>query len=230
MVIKMEKQNIAVNTDFDLLEARQNELIQLQELITKEFDNIGDSTVPRITSIMFREVFLPMFANDETRKYPEVTLNMWIDRIAGNPFQKVFIVDEQNTIVGTVPPIYDREVIDPIDPKKEGRRDIEDTMQTVGMLKERSPHQAEKYFMNEMNNRIYLSSPQLRRLKHAHEWNLIYQYYGRPIRFPGVEEKIAEIESEKVDTVENKKSIPTTDEKQPNIPNATDLGADFELA
>lgn len=179
--------------------------------VETDLSKIEDLT-PRIHDVMFREVFLPFFANDEDRKYPQVTLDMWIESIAGNRFQKVYIVNDKGEVVATVPPVLDRDVIRPKDVRPEDitpdHRSVEDIFKTTQMLGQRSPKVAENLFLQNMDGRMEVTGKRKRRLMHAHQWNVIYEYFGREKPFKGVEEaleKISKAESGVVEPIETEK-------------------------
>lgn len=164
---------------------------------------------PKIDTVMFREVFLPFFANDAEKKYPDVGIQHWLS-IARHPFQVVDLVDQEGSIIAEVPPLKDRSVLvikDPLGTKAEetGKHQrLYDVWATVSMLKDRSYNTAERLFAEQIAGRLAEVGTRELIIKHTHAWNTIYDYYGREMPFPDIERLLDEITNPEAAKVSDK--------------------------
>ncbi len=69
----------------------------------------GPAARKKLPEQIFKSTFLPMFAGQET--HPDITVGVWIS-IAGTPFAEVDIIDEQGQTLFSVPPIFERSIVD----------------------------------------------------------------------------------------------------------------------
>lgn len=85
---------------------------------------------------LFVTYFLPLFAGLET--HPDVNIGRWVS-IAGTPFAEVDIINPQGHVLFTIPPIFERNVIDTT---KEVEMSIKQITSTYELLLNQSPHRA----------------------------------------------------------------------------------------
>lgn len=88
---------------------------------------------------LFVTYFLPMFAGLET--HPDVNIGRWVS-IAGTPFAEVDIINQHGQTLFTVPPIFERNVIDTT---KVSDMSIQSVTATYELLLQQSPHRAIKF-------------------------------------------------------------------------------------
>lgn len=77
---------------------------------------------------LFKSNFLPLFAGQETQS--EVTLGLWVS-VAGTPFAEVDIIDDNGQVLFTVPPIFERHIVDPTVPRDMPFSVVADTVEKM---------------------------------------------------------------------------------------------------
>jgi len=82
-----------------------DKLIQLYEKGISE-RNEGNFKVERVRYELFRDYFLPMLDKDVDIEKRQIIRMSWI-KIARGPFNKTYLVDSDDNVVLTVPPIMD---------------------------------------------------------------------------------------------------------------------------
>lgn len=172
--------------------------------IDSELRGLEDSSTPRMDEVMFREVFLPFFANDENPKY-QVNLNKYLE-FTTSPFKELDIVDNHGNVLFTVPPLYDGESIRILDPtgEKENKTRLLNVMSNANLLRNRSEAEAEKYVQANMVGRLAKVESKLKLFNYALRWNTIYSYYGREEPFPTITQEF-------IDNFVNKTVAPKVD-------------------
>lgn len=171
----LTSESVAAAADKMVLDEINRQIVQ----VAKEVNEVTEERIPSIDETMFREVFLPFFARDEDRKYPQVHLGTWIRGVAGNQFQKVHIVNKDHQVILTVPPMYDREAMKTINPRDRNLKGMYHVVRTTLDLSKRSTHEAERYFTFNSKGRVFKDDIKIRKLRHAIEWNKIFEYFGR---------------------------------------------------
>ena len=160
-------------------------------------DALLNEANPTIDWQHFGEVFLPFFLKEPNPKYPTVNDNLWLT-VAGSPYAAVDIIGPDGDVVATVPPKFDRGVLQVKDyfGKTEAEfrasrqaRDlpIKEVLANTSLLAQNSPTDAERYMLNAFAGRVAAVSPRERRLAYARAWNNICAYYGRDLLFPELE-------------------------------------------
>ncbi len=87
----------------------------------------------------FVTFFLPLFAGLET--HPDINIGRWVS-IAGTPFAEVDIINHHGQTLFTVPPIFERNVIDTT---KVSEMSIQSITATYELLLQQSPYRAVKF-------------------------------------------------------------------------------------
>lgn len=96
----------------------------------------GEKVRNTLPEDIFKNYFLPMFAGLET--HPDASVGVWIS-IAGTPFAEVDIIDNSRQVLFTVPPIFERNIVDPTKPNTIPLSVVTDTVEK--MIKQ-SPYRA----------------------------------------------------------------------------------------
>lgn len=214
--------------------ARMAEIGALESSINTDLKIYEERTVATIDEVMFREVFLPFFANDpvEERKYPTVDMSHWLS-ISRTVFHPVNIVSREGKVLFQVPPVKDRDAIHLYDPMGEHREEtgkehrLSHVLATASMLKDRSYNTAEQMMTTEISGRVAVAGIRNRIIKHAHQWNEIFHYYGREIPFPDIE-KVIESEDLELNKVETKEEVAKKEESSKAPASAGVAGVDYE--
>lgn len=134
-----------------------------------------DEDLVNLPEHVFVNNFLPFFAGESVPD--NINLAAWVG-IAGNPFKSVRIVTNDNSaILYTVPPLFDRDVIDPTK-AGENASPIQHVMISTEQLSHNSPSMATRYMARELGKRNLLTDPIAQMTKHAKQWNDIFQRYG----------------------------------------------------
>lgn len=152
---------------------------QLAGVIQKVTDQLSDVAVKDIATIperIFQYIFLPLFAGDENRAYP-VTLENWAIH-AGSPYRSVHVVDTNNNILFTVPPLFDRAAINPV---SDGLASIAHVVATAGQYANIHPTQGIAYLNHELSNRALVMKVPPNVQANLKTWNEIFARYNRPL-------------------------------------------------
>lgn len=143
--------------------------------ITTALQSAEQDVRARLPERHFREIYLPMFAGDEKLLY-DINLGHWVN-FAGNPYRGVDIIDEKGNVLFTVPPVFDR---DTINPTTANRRTLFEVMETAQQYANIHPHQGLKYLDSELTGRALIMKVPANVAKDLDTWNMIFQRYGRP--------------------------------------------------
>lgn len=131
---------------------------------------------PRLQEYIFVNVFLPLFHGDEENIY-NATMNTWLS-VAGSPFNEVDIIDNNGKILFTVPPVYNRNNVHPVDPNI-GLPSVASMVATAKQYAQMHPRQGEAYLKSELNKRAMLVENEGQHLVNLNAWNEIFKRYGR---------------------------------------------------
>lgn len=188
----MTTENTIIQTDDEGRDIGK-ELIQNKlKTLTNVIDNISnlmstqaDEQIVRMPEGVFVKVFLPLFAGEEIaepeKKY--ATFEQWraiasSTYLEGN-FAPVHVVDHQNVVIFTVPPLFHRRAINPA--RDRNRHSIFDEIQYTNTLAAGNPIAATNYMMKyltERGKKVQVTSD----LKpYLQAWNFIFKRYGRPL-------------------------------------------------
>lgn len=155
----------------DLAKRLSSEIHRIHESLSK----IEEHHTTHLSEEVFRLVFLPMFAMQENVP-ANATIQNWI-AIAGSPFSTVKIVKD-NKVIFEIPPIFSKESVAPS--TKDRSSNIGDILSIADKLAARSPIEAQNF----INNRLAKTKEDIQRktdiLRHAKEWNVVFDYYGLP--------------------------------------------------
>lgn len=162
------------NQKDELAEFRDQKIKDEIEGIANALAEVSDSDGPYLAEVIFVSVFLPFFAGDKETKY-KVGMQHWINT-AGSPFSAVKVVDQRNVVLFTVPPIYDRSAIQPVN-KDLGS--IANVVASAGQLTRLHPSQGTHYLNAELTKRALIMNVPTNVLQHIEVWNEIFKRYGR---------------------------------------------------
>lgn len=129
---------------------------------------------------VFVHGFLPMFAGDENPKY-EASYGRWVE-LAGNMYAPMDIVDEKGHYLFTVPPVVNRDTVDPSQDPETGGRPLPSFFTiaaTYQQLLSYNPNQAEMFLEAELTKRPLLMNNPESIKEDFQKWNEIFARYGR---------------------------------------------------
>ena len=158
----------------DFSAERNDRLAQEIKNITSELAVVADTDFARLPERHFSQIFLPFFAGDETLMYP-VTLTHWLN-VAGGPYRSVHVIAADGTIAFTVPPLYDRNAINPL---SEGAKSIAHVIATTAQYARIHPVQGANYLSSELTKRALVMKVPAAILNELEAWNAIFTRYGR---------------------------------------------------
>lgn len=143
--------------------------------ISSAVSKVTDEVRARLPERHFREIYLPMFAGDKVLPY-DVDLNHWVN-FAGNPYREVDIIDEAGKVLFTVPPILDRNAVNPI---SQSRQSISHVIQTAQQYSRIHPHKGMAHLNAELTERALIMKVPANVLQDLETWNTIFKRFGRP--------------------------------------------------
>lgn len=147
--------------------------------IFKNLQKATDEKVKHMSEGAFKELFLPMFLNQEDNPHGLVMAN-WIE-YAGSPLLPVHIVDENEKIIFTVPPISNRNALNELGTlDKNGRpmAPIVHILTTYSQLVRSGPTVGENYLNGEFSKRFSLMKQDVDYLEMLRVWKSIFDRYG----------------------------------------------------
>lgn len=159
----------------DVQQQRQDRLKMEIETVAEQLQAVSTSDHARLAERIFVGVFLPFFAGDEKPAYP-VTIGHWIN-VAGSPFASVDVVDAQQQRLFTVPPVFDRSAVQPIQSRGTS---IQHVVLSAEQLSRMHPTQGANYLSAELTRRALVMKVPTSVLAHLETWNAIFTRYGRP--------------------------------------------------
>lgn len=169
----------------DLVAFRNKRLTDEINDITSSLNTVADSDITRLSEYYFKEVFLPFFAGDKEPKYP-VTLTHWLN-VATSAYKPVHVVDESNTVLFTVPAVYNREVINPIS-QAQGPS-IAHVVMSAQQYTDIHPARGMQYLNAELTKRALVMKVPANVLRDLETWNAIFSRYGRPSLMDAAKDK-----------------------------------------
>ena len=176
-----------MSTD-DLKNKLMEQILAEQELVKPAIEALLNEPNPTVDYMLFGEVFLPYFARDENPKYPNITPSLWL-AVAKNHYNEVDIIGPNGEVVGTVPPMYERDILEMADMSnttEQGMRSqrMSQIMANTDLLAARSALEAERYMLHATAGKMRVKDRKERMLKRAKQWNDIFIKYGRVPIFP----------------------------------------------
>jgi C1A family cysteine protease len=143
--------------------------------IQSQLEEVASADIKTMPEDLFVNVFLPLFAGDEEKKY-KVNFAMWAGQ-AGSAYKPVNIVDAANKVLFTVPPLFDRNQVTPVE--GDGIR-MSHVIHTTQQYANMHPAQAEAYLNEQLSQRNLVKRVPANILNHLESWNAIFKRYGRP--------------------------------------------------
>ena len=128
----------------------------------------------RLSEYIFKNVFIPMFAGDKDLMY-QVTIENWI-KVAGNPYKSVDIVDNNNKVLFTVPPPFNRDAINPVSNDDVPLAHVVKSAQQYANI---APAQGLHYLNAELTKRALVMKTATHVMNNLEAWNAIFARYGR---------------------------------------------------
>ena len=144
--------------------------------IVKDLEAVSSQDIRSIPERVFREVFLPMFAGKENLLYPAST-RIWAN-IAGGYFSQVNVVNEQNEILFTVPPLLNINAVNPVSSEEIPISHVLETAKQYALI---HPVQGSLYLEDQLTKRSLLMRAPNNVLEDIETWNKIFERYGYPI-------------------------------------------------
>lgn len=141
-----------------------------------------ENEIPRMPEGAFKEIFLPMFVDQNNNTHHQVMAN-WV-QISGSPFKSVHVVDDndRSKILFTVPPISERSALNNLEvTDKDGNplQTIAHVIDTYGKLQGTGPGVAENYLNEQLNKRFELMRNTPDYIKNYQAWKEIFARYGK---------------------------------------------------
>lgn len=124
---------------------------------------------------LFVEHFIPLFAG-EVQPTPHVNYNTWVEKVAGGENKAVEIVDENGSVLFTVPPMFDTSVLEQSKPGGESMTLIE---RHYSRLKEFDISGSQNYLRNKLSSMHIREKPTEEVYNNFRAWNAIFERYGR---------------------------------------------------
>lgn len=163
-----------------LSEEKRNRWEEQLQMLNTELNEAVNNDRPRLSERIFVGVFLPFFAGDTERHYPQANLTMWVGRVAGNAYREVDIVDAQGQVLFAVPPVFDRSALDPQRSKQENSVPLSHVVASAQLYSNLSPAMGEQHIRAELTKRALVMRVPANVLAHVRRWNEIFTRYGRP--------------------------------------------------
>jgi len=164
----------------ELQERRRNTVGATIKSISKNLQEIAaaEGNV-KLPEDVFKTVFLPFFASDETNPY-NVNWGNW-ETVAGGGavggrFKAVDVVDEAGNVLFTVPPMIDRDGVHPIANGANGTMNAIEHSRKLELL---HPSQGEAYRREMFASKHQEMLNRITNENHRRVWNEIFIRYGR---------------------------------------------------
>ena len=158
-----------------LEEARKAQVAQTTNIVKDAHQLLLNDprTRNKLPEYLFKSNFLPLFAGLET--HPDVTIGMWVS-VAGTPFAEVDIIDDQGQILFSVPPIFERHVVDSTVERPMPLSVVTDTVEKMLI---QNPFRAEAFLHHQLNQ-IVTPDEVLERWRNAYASRMdeIFARYG----------------------------------------------------
>lgn len=161
---------------------RRDRLADQIKMISDNLGQVAAGDRPRLAVRIFEGIFLPYFAGDEKRAYPQADVGWWVGRVAGNPYQEVDVVDNAGEVLFTVPPMLDRTAVDAkLNGQGAGVAHIVASAQQYALL---SPMAGSNYLQAELTKKALIMRVPANVVGHLQRWNAIFERFGRPPLLP----------------------------------------------
>lgn len=141
---------------------------------------------------IFVNVFLPLFAGDDPLPY-KVSLDTWVN-YAGSPFKQVNVINQKNEILFTVPALFNR---DSVKPMNGGNIPLAHIVTTASQYARIHPTQGQNYLVNELAKCAMVMHNDSSLMNDLQIWNKIFTRYNRqPLLLVKQEDKKESIQQE----------------------------------
>lgn len=166
----------------DFEDERRGRLADQIQMISDTLGQVAAGDRPRLAVRIFEGIFLPFFAGDEKRAYPQANAAMWVGRVSFSPYQEVDVVDTSGEVLFTVPPLLDRRAVDSkVNNEGAGVAHIVASAQQYALL---SPRAGSNYLQSELTRKALIMKVPANVLGHLQRWNEIFERFGRPLLLP----------------------------------------------
>lgn len=166
-----------------------SELDKVEDLMK----DINPTARVELDEFYFR-AFVDVFAGDEKMMYfgegeqaRRNALRTWTN-VATSMLHEVDvygIVEGKRTLLFTVPPLLDREMMEPTE-KLDGRPSVYGAVLNAGHISNQSKAQGEQYLIDYLGERLSRMYHPETMLKNAAAWNKIFAFYGRKPLVPAL--------------------------------------------
>jgi|SRR6185503_9063769 len=173
---------------------------QWSNKVGNEFDRVQNRIDPtqlegklEMNEFHFR-AFIDFFAGKEEMMYfgkgrqaHERALAIWLNHSGGGlrEVDVVKTIDGQQQVVFTVPPVYDRTMIEPA-LREPDKPSVYGAVVNANTISSHSAQHAENYLKRHLDERLdTMWHPEVMR-KNAEAWNKIFTYYGLPALVPAL--------------------------------------------
>lgn len=149
------------------------------EQIFKDLNKATEKDTKRISEGAFKTLFLPMFLDQKNNPH-ELVMAHWIE-FSGSPFKSVHVVDAQDNVLFTVPPIYNRKALDDLTNKDDKGRSISPIshiLTTYAQMSKIGPQVGENYINGELGQRFQLMRQDVDYIESLRVWKEIFERYG----------------------------------------------------
>jgi hypothetical protein len=167
-----------MSTPMDKFTEAKNKI--LAEQIKNIHDSLTSISAQDITSLpepVFVNSFLPFFAGQTVTS--DINVSTWVG-IAGNPYRSVNIVGANGEVLYTIPPLFDREALDP-NKRQIGVSPMQHVMKTYEQFMQLSPQRARSYLDQELAKRNLAVDARENIISNLHIWNAIFARYNLPL-------------------------------------------------
>ena len=149
----------------------------IMDAVTKVKEHTDLVGNPTLREDIFVNVFLPIFNGEES--IYGATIRDWTERFGA--LSRVDVVDKDNTVLFTVPPFMDSNVIRP---RKEGEERIIDIVEGARMRSMIHPVQGGNFIRSKLDETVNRLTIKESAKEHIAVWNSIFARYNKPLPFP----------------------------------------------
>lgn len=147
--------------------------------IYADIERATESETRRISEAAFKEMFLPMFLNQDSNPH-NMVLMKWAQYV-GSIFHKAYVVDEKNNVLFTVPPVVKRDAIVELGKTDNDGRPMQNVahmIATYNQMTNIGPSAAENYLNEQLTRRLSIMKGNQDYLDDLATWNEIFKRYG----------------------------------------------------
>lgn len=155
---------------------QRREFEKRTERLQADFGVIGKEDVRKLPESIFVRDFLPLFSGESTQDR-ENLLSYWY-LIAGTPYHPVDLIDERGQFVIQVPPLQDRNVVNPAGGNgKELSAVFEEAKQKSSL----SPALGQQIIANALHNNLQNKLSKDVNKEHVALWEALMSHYGKSL-------------------------------------------------